>query len=34
MHGQRRQISQLLQRDHADKITLSPPSGNTIRPDL
>jgi hypothetical protein len=31
---QRRQISQLLQCDHADKISLSMLSGNTIRPDL
>ena len=32
--GKRAQITQLLQRDHGDKIILSTTSGNTIRPDL
>jgi len=31
--GKRREIPQLTQRDHADKLNLSYRPGNTIRPD-
>src|SRR5687767_15920485 len=34
MPGERLEVTQLLQRDHADKIALSEPIGNSIRPYL